>query len=129
MLAESTVQNHIRHMSAQLGDDLWRNNSGVLNDVKGRPVRFGLGNDSAKINKVCKSSDLIGLTRVMVTPEMVGTVIAVFTAVEVKENGWVFNPRNDREVAQKTFIDFILRAGGYAGFAQSIDDYRRIVKK
>ena len=129
MLAESTIQNYIRNESAVLGDDLWRNNNGVLNDRQGRPVRFGLGNDSAKINKVCKSSDLIGLTKVIITPEMVGTMVGVFTAIEVKEEGWTFNPRDARAVAQKVFIDLVLQAGGYAGFAQSVDDYRRIVKK
>lgn len=128
-LAESTVQNQIRDMSAQLGDDLWRNNSGVLPGEHGQPVRFGLGNDSSKVNAVCKSSDLIGVTRVLITPEMVGSVVGVFTAVEVKEEGWKFNLRNAREVAQKVFIDLVLQNGGYAGFAQSINDYRRIVKK
>lgn len=129
MLSETTIQNQIRSQSAYLGDDLWRNNSGVLPDAKGRPVRFGLGNDSPKVNKICKSSDLIGATRVLITPEMVDSVVAVFTAVEVKGEGWTFNPNNKREVAQKVFIDLVLQAGGYAGFAQSVDDYRRIVKK
>lgn len=128
-LSESTVQNQIRDASAQLGDYAWRNNSGVLRDDTGRPVRFGLGNDNPKINKVVKSSDLIGLTSLVITPDMVGQTVAVFTAVEVKEEGWTFNPRDARAVAQKAFIDIVLRAGGFAGFAQSVDDYRSIVKK
>lgn len=128
-LAESTVQNQIRDVSAQLGDYAWRNNVGVLRDDTGRPVRYGLLNDNPKINKVIKSSDLIGLTRVFVTHEMVGQMLAVFTAVEVKEEGWTFNPSNTREVAQKAYIDLVLQAGGFAGFAQSVADYRSIVRK
>jgi ribosomal protein S19 len=39
------------------------------------PVQFGL----------CKgSADLIGWKRVTVTPEMVGSTVAVFTSIEVK---------------------------------------------
>ena len=124
---ESSVQNHIRLAAAQQGNDLWRNNCGVLKDDTGRPVRYGLANDNPKINKVIKSSDLIGLTRVFITPEMVGQVFGVFTAVEVKEEGWVFNPRDSHQAAQKAYIDLVLSAGGLAGFAQSVEDYRRII--
>lgn len=128
-LAESTVQNQIREASAHFDDYLWRNNTGVLRDDTGRPVRYGLCNDSPRINKIMKSGDLIGLTQTLVTPGMVGQTIGVFTAVEVKEEGWIFNPKNEREVAQKAFVDLVLRCGGFAGFAQSVDDYRKIVKK
>jgi hypothetical protein len=128
-LAETTVQNHIRHLSGQFGDYLWRNNTGVLPDLEGRPVRYGLCNDSPALNKALKSSDLIGATRVLITPEMVGQVLAVFTAVEVKEEGWKFRPSNPREVAQNAFINLVLNSGGFAGFAQSVEDYRRIVRK
>lgn len=129
MLSETGVQNHIRNEAALLGDHLWRNNIGSFVDKRGIPVRFGLLNDSSKVNKVIKSSDLIGPTQVLITQDMVGSVLAVFTAVEVKEEGWKFNQNDDREVAQKAFHDLVLQAGGYAGFAQSIEDYRRIVKK
>lgn len=129
MLAETTVQNLIRGQAAALGDDLWRNNTGVLrNPETGQPVRYGLLNDSARINKVIKSSDLIGATKVLVTPDMIGRVLAVFTAIEVKEENWFYSG-TDREVAQKAFIDLVLRAGGFAGFARSVADYRRIVNK
>lgn len=52
------------------------------------------------------SSDLIGWTEVIVTPEMVGKKIAVFTAVEVKKEGG----RATKE--QKLFIDIVNDAGG-----------------
>lgn len=129
-LREATVQNLIRNDAAQCGEHLWRNNVGVLpNPETGQPVRYGLLNDNPKINKVIKSSDLIGPTRVLITPDMVGQMIAVFTAVEVKEEGWTFNPRDKREVAQKAFHDLILQIGGFAGFAQSVADYRSIIHR
>lgn len=128
-MLESTVQNHIRLDAAQNHIDLWRNNVGVLIDETGRPVRFGLANDSSRMNKIIKSSDLIGVTPVFVTPEMVGTVVGLFTAVEVKEQGWSFNANDKHLLAQKTFHDIVLKAGGYAGFAQSVEDFRRIVKR
>ena len=85
-------------------------------DNTGTPVRFGLGNDSEKLNKVFKSSDLIGIG-----PG------GMFVAVEVKAPGWK-KPSNPREVAQANFIGAVQARGGLAGFATSIDDYMRIVR-
>jgi len=68
------------------------------------------------------SSDLIGGTRVKITPEMVGQTILVFTAIEVKKEGGYPSP------AQKDFVDFVIENGGYAGVARSPEDARRICK-
>ena len=50
----------------------------------GQPVYFGLGHTNKKIagkkeTDIRKSSDDIGYTSVIITPEMVGHKIAVFT--------------------------------------------------
>lgn len=128
-LSEGALQNHVRYVSSQMGNYLWRNNTGVLpNPETGRPVRYGLCNDSANLNKVLKSSDLIGLTKITITPDMVGHTVAIFTASEIKEEGWKFNPNNSREVAQKNFIDLVNNSGGRAAFIASVDDYIRLVK-
>jgi hypothetical protein len=58
---------------------------------------------------------------------MVGTILGVFTAVETKAEKWVFNPNDAHSVAQKKYIDIVLRTGGYAGFATSVADFRRII--
>ena len=58
--SESAVQANVRLAAANKGMCLFRNNVGVLKDETGRPVRYGLANDSSKINKVVKSGDLIG---------------------------------------------------------------------
>ena len=113
--SEAAVQAVLRVEAAKIGYCLWRNNSGSLPDKTGTPVRFGLGNDSVKLNKVFKSSDLIGIG-----PQ------GRFVAVEVKEPGWK-KPSNPREVAQANFIGAVQARGGLAGFATSIDDYMRIV--
>lgn len=59
------------------------------------------------------SSDLIGITPVQITPEMVGKRIGVFTAIEVKKDvGKAYNKR--RMESQQRFINFINNNGGFA---------------
>lgn len=126
---EGAVQNHVRLAAAQLGIELWRNNIGVLKDERGVPVRYGLANDSANLNRKIKSSDLIGITPILVTPDMVGQIVGIFTAVEVKESEWVFRPNDEHALAQNNYCDIVRAAGGYAGFATSVAEFRRIVKR
>lgn len=125
-MKESAVASHIRLDAAYRGIELWRNNSGGFYDETGRFVRYGLGNFSAQSQ--VKSSDYIGITPVFITPEMVGTVIGVFTAIETKPTGWKFNQNDKHCLYQKNFIDIVLKAGGKAGFATSIEDYLGIIK-
>lgn len=115
MTSEASVQNDVRLAAQRRGVYLWRNNSGVLEDRGGRPVRFGLGNDSARINKVLKSSDLIGIA-----PD--GRMVAI----ECKAPDWR-GPRNERERAQAAFINLIRAQGGYAGFATCVNDLEGIL--
>lgn len=127
MKDEFTVEQEITLEGPKLACILLRNNSGALNDENGRPVRYGLGNISKQHNKVMKSSDRIGFTMVMITPEMVGKTVAVFTAGEIKKEGWRYNPKKDDEVAQKAFIDWVIAHGGHAGFWQSVQDFKNSV--
>jgi hypothetical protein len=105
MQTETDVMNLCRMAAQNAGFVLWRNNVGALKDVRGVPVRFGLANDSAKINKVLKSSDLIGLGGG-------GRLLAV----ECKEPGWHWHDTPE-ERAQLAFIHEVRRRGGLAGFA------------
>lgn len=133
--SESAVQAEIKLAAAkEYRAPLWRNNSGASQMVnpdrpneKPRFVRFGLGNESAKVNKSWKSSDLIGITPVNVTAAHVGKVLGVFTAVEVKEPGWSLKPSDTRAQAQANFMNNVHTFGGFAGFAQSTDDLHRII--
>lgn len=133
-MKESSVQQRIRLAAAYDGIDLWRNNVGVLLDSTGRPVRYGLANDSVKLNQELKSSDLIGPTPLFIMPHHVGMILGVFSAIECKEEGWQFpQPTNhkeyDRAIAQSRFHDKVRGAGGYAGFATCVEDYKRIVRR
>jgi hypothetical protein len=67
-------------------------------------------------------SDLVGVTPLTITPDMVGKTIGVFTAVEVK------TPRNGPSKEQARFITAIQRAGGHAGVARSPDEAERIAR-
>jgi hypothetical protein len=119
---EAAVQADIRVQAARLGCALWRNNSGSLQDATGRWVRFGVGNDSKRINEVWKSPDLVGINPVRIGLEHVGSVIGQFWGVEVKEPGWKFNPKDAHQVAQQNCLRTINGLGGRGQFAQNVKD-------
>lgn len=128
MKDESTVQQEVQIQAMHHGCQLMRNNSGALLDKDNRPVRFGLGNISKAHNERIKSSDLIGITKVVVTQDMVGKTLGVFTAFECKEASWNENKKLDkREIAQKNFIDWVKANGGLAGFINTIDKIKFII--
>jgi len=128
MKLESKVQDEISCEGPNHGCTLMRNNSGALKDETGRTVRYGLGNFSKKHNEIIKSSDLIGITTITVTQDMVGTHIGIFTAIEVKKEGWKRSPTDKREKAQDNFIQWVLSRGGIAGFANSVDSFVNILQ-
>lgn len=113
-MKEAPIQDRARLQAAQLGWHLWRNNVGVLVDASGRPVRYGLANDSAALNKVLKSADLIGIRPVLITPDMVGSTIGQFASVECKREGWHLTPGDARGQAQDAWRKLVLQCGGYA---------------
>lgn len=113
---EAFVQSTVRLAAMRRGEQLFRNNVGALEDPKtGRPVRYGLANDSASVNKVLKSSDLIGWRTVVITPQMVGERFARFVSRECKHPGWTYSG-TDREKAQLRWNELVIAAGGEACF-------------
>ena len=108
--SEAAVQNAVRMEAARRGDRYWRNNVGCLVDERGVPVRYGLANESAKMNKIVKSSDLIGISSQ-----------GQFLALEVKRPDWTYRA-TDRERAQLAFITFVNSMGGRAAFISSVED-------
>jgi len=113
--AETEIQQRIR---LALGTTphlrLFRNQVGQLPDPRtGRPVQFGLARGSA---------DLIGWRTVTVTPDMVGTRLAVFTSIEVKTPTGRLTPQ------QHAWLGTVRGAGGIAGVARSVRDAEEILR-
>jgi len=117
---EAALQTNIQLEASRRGWRLWRNNSGAWK-IKGVWVRWGLGNVSKKMNKEMKSSDLIGITPIVIGPEHVGQVVGVFTSIEVKEPGWSYSGKGP-EVAQKAWIDLVRSLGGIAKFVSDTEE-------
>jgi hypothetical protein len=113
--SEAAVQSRIRLEASRYGARLFRNNVGA-GYIDNNFIRWGLGNDSKKMNDVFKSSDLIGIRPVVITKEMIGRVLGQFIAREVKPSGWTYSG-TPREKAQLKFIELIVRLGGDAQFA------------
>ena len=113
--AETTLQQQIRLALGMHPDTrLFRNQVGSLPDPRtGRLVTFGLAHGSA---------DLIGWRTVMITPDMVGQQLAVFTSIEVKTPTGRVSPQ------QQAWLAVVQGAGGLAGIARSVPDALRITE-
>jgi len=114
--SEGGVVSRLRLEAARVGAILWRNNVGAARDERGNYFRYGLCNDTAAVNKVFKSSDLIGIKPIAITPDLVGCRIGQFIARETKRGDWKFSG-TARERAQLRFIELVLSLGGDASFA------------
>lgn len=131
MTTESAVQQQVRLKAAQAGLLMYRNNVGACTDDSGRLIRYGLGNDSANLNRSIKSSDLIGITPVTAYLASAGAwvTLGVFTALEVKASGWHQRPSDERAIAQANFHAIVREAGGFAGFVTGPGDIFPIIKR
>ena len=120
MNPETKLQNAVMLALSQAGCTVWR--SETAGAWVGKPVhREGqlvtLANARMIQAGLCKGgSDLIGITPVTITPDMVGQTIGVFTAQEIKTRTGRTTQEQDR------FIAAVLAAGGIAGVVRSVDD-------
>ena len=110
-MSEAAIQQDIR---LSLGKcpavRMFRNNSGAYKDPRsGRVIRYGLTTGSA---------DLIGWQSVVITEAMVGQRFARFLSVAVK------TPTGRLSPAPETWRQAVLKAGGIAVVARSVDDVR-----
>ena len=130
--SEAWAQQRDRLTIAHAGGAAWRNNVGATPtkcpqcQTKIRysccgfapsPMRFGLCNDSHKLNAKLKSSDIIGINPVLITQAHVGATIGQFMSIEEKRPGWVFNPNDKHEEAQAAWLTLVARLGGFATFS------------
>jgi hypothetical protein len=98
------------------GGIIWRNNSGAAKMPNGRMVRYGLGNTSATLCDVLKSSDYIGITS-----------DGRFLALELKPEGWIYQG-TPHEQAQLAFMRLVARHGGVGSFVTCADDIKNVMK-
>jgi hypothetical protein len=105
LIKEADVLPDVRLALSRSGCVAFRNQAGLYTLIDGRRIKTGL---------IEGASDIIGWQSVEITPEMVGTKIARFVAVEVKRP---VGGRLSKE--QKKFIDRVNKDGGVAGVARS----------
>lgn len=109
MPTEKDIEKKIIIAVQSVGATVFKNNVGTAKKVDPRTgkeyfVRFGL----------CEgSSDLIGITPITITADMVGKTMGVFTAIEVKKDVKKKYDKHRMETQQR-FIDFVNKKGGIA---------------
>lgn len=105
VMSEKLIMNMVRGILCQPGvpTRVWRNNTGVLKDSRGVPVRFGLAVGSA---------DLVGI---------VGPY-GRFLAIECKAPDGRLTPE------QTAWLQTVRDFGGIAEVARSVDDAHRILQ-
>ena len=113
--SEASVSQRIRIAASAAGWRLWRNNCGAGKLENGSFVRWGLANDTS--GSTVASADLIGIRPVLITQEMVGTVIGQFVSVEAKCEGWKPRMADKHEQAQRRWADLVRSLGGMALFS------------
>lgn len=128
--SEARAQQDARLDIRRQGAMSWRNNVGAMPakvptrcpacsfsfEIRQPPLRWGLCNDSHKLNTQFKSSDLILIISRLITPDMVGRTIGQFGSVEIKPPGWQYSG-NAHERGQLAWLSLIQSFGGFATFS------------
>lgn len=130
-MSESDLMRRLQLAATRLGARLFRQNVGQawvgkverVNSI--RYVQVGPGDVVLRNARpfhagVRGMSDLGGWMPVQVTASMVGETIAVYAAVEIKENARATD-------GQKAFIAAVLKAGGRAGIAHDESELTKIL--
>lgn len=99
-MSETNILQECRLAVSEMGGIAWRNNTGKLQDSKGRWVTFGL---------CVGSADLIGIYQ------------GRFLAIECKA------PGKNPTLEQTNFINAVIKAGGIAGVCRCADDVRKLL--
>lgn len=125
-IAESNITKRAMKAASRLGTRLFRVNTGLAwagivkkkftnGDIllgSAYPIHMGL---------VTGASDLIGWHSIIITPQMVGKKVAIFTAPEVKTDSGFASPE------QNNFIKVVNEAGGIAGVIRSEEDITNLI--
>jgi hypothetical protein len=127
-MSESVIMRQVMLALSSMGTTIFRQNvgQGVVGRImwirKPQSILVNAGDAVVRGARVfhaglCPgSSDLVGWRSVVVTEEMVGRRLAVFTAIETKD------PRGRTSPEQQNFIDRLNMAGGIGGVAYSPEE-------
>lgn len=120
MTSEADILHRVMLAASAAGLTTWRNNTGLAWTGDAERLADGsilIRNPRPLHAGLCKgSADLIGLRPILVTPDMIGAVVAQFIALEVK----TARGRLSREQAR--FLAFVRERGGLALVARSAAD-------
>ncbi len=120
--------------ASKVGSRLFRNNVGTGYQLVSRPPTGWRPPEFLKpftYGLPAGSADLVGWTRVVVTEDMVGKTLAVFSSVEVKAPEWRSTPsfeRSERGLQQAAWARTVAEGGGYAGRVQSVSQALAILR-
>jgi len=103
------VMRDIQLAASEMGGRLFRNNVGLFQTIDGRMAQCGMGKGS---------SDLIGF----IPAEVENTVLAVFTAIEVKSQMGI--PTTE----QNNFLEMVRSNGGIAGVVRSRHEFEFLIE-
>lgn len=132
-MAEADLMRRLQARASQLGARLFRQQVGmawvgrVEQGYPGRRVTLAAGDVVIRKARpfragVVGMSDLGGWVPVIVTPDMVGQTVAVYTQVEVKTD------KGAASAEQLAWIAAVMKAGGRAGIARNDDDLAVILE-
>lgn len=131
MSSETAVMRELQIEASRLGARLFRQNTGMAwvgnarRIARSMTVKVDAGDVVIKAARpfhagIAGMSDLGGWVPVVVAPEMVGSTLAVYAQVEVKDGG--------RATAEQLrWIAAVKKAGGLAGIARNAADLRSIL--
>jgi|SRR5690554_1276 len=127
MNPETKIQQRIMLALSEAGCVVWRNNVGQA--WHGRVIHQAADQVTlAGAHKIpyglCKgSSDLLSITPITITPDMVGETVGVFTAPEVK------TPTGRVSKEQALFLQAVTQRGGIAGVVRSVEDALALIRQ
>ncbi len=103
-----------------------RNNLGLAWVARGKPERtqggvFLPGGVQYHFGLPPGSSDLIGIKKVHITPDMVGQDLGVLVSIEIK------TPRGRVAENQNDWLKMVTDFGGIGGVARSVEDAYKII--
>ena len=124
MQRESDIQNAILIELSKQGTVAFRINAGSFwaGEILSNKDNMMLLKNPRKVQGAPEgTSDIIGITSIMITTAMVGSRVGVFTAIEVKKPGQRPKPQ------QVKFLNVMKNMGAIAGLATSPGDAAMIL--